>query len=126
MRNYIAVFLVFAGIQLGSAQHKAEITAMEPADFQKEILEEGALLIDVRTPEEFSDGKIKGAKNIDFLSEDFVENIKHYNKEKPVFIYCRSGNRSGKAAKIMANMGFSKIIDLKGGFLAWKEFIAKK
>ena len=57
--------------------------------------------------------------NIDFKAADFIENISALNKNKTLLIYCRSGNRSGKAAKIMDSLGFTKIYDLEGGFMNW-------
>ena len=72
-----------------------------------------------RTPNEFENGHIENAVNIDFKAADFIENISALNKNKTLLIYCRSGNRSGKAAKIMDSLGFTKIYDLEGGFMNW-------
>ena len=78
-------------------------------------------LVDVRTPKEYNDGHIENAKLIDFLSEDFKIKIQELEKEKPIYLYCRSGRRSGKASKILTDLGFAEIVDLKGGYLAWSE-----
>ena len=80
------------------------------------------LLIDVRTAEEYEKSHISGALNISVLSDDFKEKINELPKEAPVFIYCRSGKRSKKAAIQMDCLGFKKIFDLDGGYLAWKKF----
>ena len=80
------------------------------------------LLIDVRTAEEYEKSHISGALNISVLSDDFKEKINELPKEAPVFIYCRSGKRSKKAAIQMDSLGFKKIFDLDGGYLAWKKF----
>ncbi len=80
------------------------------------------LLIDVRTPEEFKEGHIEGALNISVLSGDFKKKINELPKEAPVYIYCRSGKRSKKAAIQMDSLGFKKIFDIEGGYIAWKKF----
>jgi len=78
-------------------------------------------LIDVRTPKEFSEGYLESARNIDISAGDFKEKIAALDKEKPVFLYCRSGGRSGRAAEMLKEMGFEKIYDLEGGILAWQK-----
>ena len=52
---------------------------------------------------------------------DFREKIQELDRDKPVYLYCRSGNRSGKASKIMDELGFKEIVDLKGGYKAWSK-----
>ncbi|HET8839545.1 MAG TPA: rhodanese-like domain-containing protein [Flavobacteriaceae bacterium] len=82
---------------------------------------ENIVLVDVRTPEEYAAGSVKGAENINFFDEDFKKQFAKFDKEKPVYIFCKSGNRSAKASKILAEMGFEKIYDVKGGYLSWKK-----
>ncbi|MCB0537569.1 MAG: rhodanese-like domain-containing protein [Bacteroidetes bacterium] len=77
-------------------------------------------LIDVRTPEEIAEGKIDGALEMNFYDSNFKEQLAQLDKEKPVLVYCRSGNRSGKAAKLMNEMGFKQVYDLIGGYSEWK------
>jgi rhodanese-related sulfurtransferase len=81
---------------------------------------DGVQLVDVRTPEEFEEGHIKGFQNIDFMSDTFQEDIEKLDKTKPVIVYCKSGNRSGKSCEIMKEKGFVKIYDLEGGIEKWK------
>lgn len=91
---------------------------LSAADY-KAMLAEGYTLVDVRTPEEFSRGNIEGAININFFDADFKTKIGELDKTKPVMIYCASGNRSGKASRVMSSMGFEEIYDLRGGFGGW-------
>lgn len=77
-----------------------------------------AKLLDVRTPAEFSSGTIRGAQNIDVTSPQFQSALKTLDKDKEYFLFCRSGNRSGSACKIMADEGF-KVYNLAGGIGAW-------
>ncbi|TXB62910.1 rhodanese-like domain-containing protein [Phaeodactylibacter luteus] len=77
-------------------------------------------LLDVRTPEEYGAGHIEGATLINFFDADFVERTAAaFDKEKPLMLYCRSGNRSAKATAKLKAAGFKEIIDLKGGYNAW-------
>ena len=88
--------------------------------FDKRKQNSGIPLIDVRTPQEYAQGAIKGAVNIDYFDQKlFLKKISALEKSKPVYLYCRSGNRSMKAARQLASLGFEKIYDLAGGYLAW-------
>ncbi|WP_340202835.1 rhodanese-like domain-containing protein [Ascidiimonas sp. W6] len=78
-------------------------------------------LLDVRTPEEFEDGYIPGAKNIDiYLGQEFVEQVEKLDKDKNYYVYCRSGKRSGQACSIMNQLGFENTFNLSGGFMEWE------
>ncbi|MBP2830757.1 rhodanese-like domain-containing protein [Aquimarina sp. U1-2] len=82
-------------------------------------------LIDVRTPEEYADGYIDGAINIDYRNENFEDLIAKVDKSKPVAVYCGRGGRSGQCSAYMRKAGFKKIYDLDGGITEWK-FKGKK
>ena len=94
-------------------------TLMEPKEFQ-EKMNEDLQLVDVRTPNEYEKGHLKGAANIDFYEEDFLEQMGKLDKEKVLMVYCRSGNRSATCHEKLQKMGFTNVIDLKGGIIAWK------
>ena len=83
-------------------------------------------LVDVRTEKEFNEQHIEQAININIEDVDFEKNIQALDKTKPVYLYCRSGKRSNKAAQKMSSMGFKKIYDLNGGILSWNEKIEKR
>ncbi len=78
-------------------------------------------LIDVRTPKEYTDAHIKNAVNINFFDDDFFDQMSKFDKDKEIYIYCRSGSRSGRAASKLKEQGFTKIYDLKGGFINWSK-----
>lgn len=118
MRKLLFV-LLFVITTAGFAQTSSGIEVIEPKEFGQEIQQENIQFIDVRTPKEYKEGHIEGAKNIDFLGEDFLEQFSKLDKEKPIYLYCRSGNRSAKASAKLRAEGFENIIDLKGGFKAW-------
>ena len=78
------------------------------------------LLLDVRTPEETVEGHIEAAVFLDYYRSDFQTQIQKFPKDEPVYIYCRSGNRSRKAAQKFAAIGFREVYNIEGGFQAWK------
>lgn len=79
-----------------------------------------AQILDVRTPEEYATGHIENSDNVNFLSDSFVLRTDKYDKTKPVFVYCKSGGRSAKAADKLAELGFTTIYNLEGGILKWE------
>ena len=79
------------------------------------------IIIDVRTPEEFADGHIENAVNIDFRSETFESEIGKLDRDKTYLIYCRSGNRSRGALSVMVELGFRAVYHLSGGINGWVE-----
>ena len=80
----------------------------------------GLVVLDVRTPEEFAAGHIDGAVMIDFQSPTFAADVAELDEEAPVFVYCRSGNRSAQAVAAMVGLGFTDITELDGGVIAWE------
>lgn len=79
-----------------------------------------AVLLDVRTPEEFSKEYIEGALLADWNSDDFQRRIEAIDKNAPVFVYCLSGGRSSSAAAAMRKQGFKEVYELQGGIMKWK------
>ena len=79
------------------------------------------LVVDVRTPDEFAEGHIPGAKNVDFLGDDFEKQIAALPTDRPLIVHCAAGNRSSKAVvKIAALQKSAQIFHLKSGFNGWK------
>ena len=103
MKKILTTILLVFGITLSVA---ACSTPSEPVG-----LEEGTVIIDVRTPGEFASGHLEGALNIDIQSPDFAAQVSQLDPSKDYFIYCRSGNRSGQAISQMTNMGFTSMIN---------------
>ncbi len=88
----------------------------------KEILKKGGVqLIDVRTPKEVKAGFIETAKFANYFDTNFYTKVsKQLDKTKPVYLYCRSGNRSGKSAKILQEKGY-EVYNVIGGYNKWKQ-----
>lgn len=111
----------FISVLFGSNASKHEaISVLSPQEFKEKLKSNPKQLIDVRTPQEFKSGHIKGAKNIDFFSGRFNLEFEKLDKDQPVFLYCRSGNRSRQTSKRLAMNGFTKIYDLQGGIMNYQ------
>lgn len=101
-----------------TASDKIEI--LDANSYKEAITNKKVQLVDVRTANEFRGGHIKNAINIDFFNAaGFKKSFDKMNREKPIYLYCRSGARSQKAARRLVDMGFSQIYDLKGGYSRW-------
>jgi rhodanese-related sulfurtransferase len=88
-------------------------------EFQQKLAEDpNAILLDVRTPEEFGSERIPGSVNVNVMDSSFVERILTMDRTKNYFVYCRSGGRSGQACAIMAKHGL-KVYNLAGGITNW-------
>lgn len=82
---------------------------------------EDFVLLDVRTPLEYGVERLAGAVMIDYYSATFREELGHLDRGKTYLVYCRTGNRSGKTASLMEEMGFRNVHHLSGGIVKWKE-----
>ncbi len=101
-------------------QQTKTIKDLSADEFKKEMTKNPGQLVDVRTPEEFASGNIEGALNINFYDADFNEQLNQLDKTKPVYIYCKSGGRSGQAKSILEDKGFTQVYNLIGGYKGWK------
>ena len=98
-----------------------EIASVTAQQFNSEIKGDNKTILDVRTPEEYADGHIDNAININVLSPDFPERAsKSISKKDTVYVYCRSGKRSLDAAQKLSRLGY-KVVNLKDGIMGWQE-----
>jgi rhodanese-related sulfurtransferase len=79
------------------------------------------LILDVRTPEEFAEGHIEGAINIDYYHPGFQNELNGLDKTKTYLVYCRTGNRSGQAFDFMKDQGFKEVFHMDGGIIVWRK-----
>ena len=77
------------------------------------------IILDVRTPYEYNSGHIAGAHLLNYKSAEFPEGLKRLDKTATYLVYCRTGNRSAGALRLMASMGFEKIFHLNAGIMDW-------
>ena len=117
MKKLLLLFIVI----FNSCEVKeVKFQVLEYQEYKDNVLKKNVQLFDVRTPEEYSLGNIEASINIDFKNQKkFNEFFGNLDKKRPVYLYCRSGNRSKKSADILLEQGFSEVYDLKGGFIEW-------
>jgi len=96
---------------------------IDEVDFaDKMAADSNAILLDVRTPQEWDGGIIDGAQLMDFFDPEFPKLVETLDKSKNYYVYCRSGNRSGKACQLMASLGFKgELYNLEGGIMGWTQ-----
>ncbi len=125
----VTLFVFLLGLSFSSTaqfakdvQKKVAAENVSAKDFANKIDAEGTLqLIDIRTIGEYKNGHLIGARLIDFYNPDFVKNIEAagYNKNVTIYIYCRSGSRSGRAINLFKKLGFKHIVNLAYGINDW-------
>jgi len=118
---FILSIALFVATSSCKDETKGEVQVVTPEEMITLLELDDVQLVDVRTPEEYKEGYIENFQNIDFFSESFEKDIEKLDKSKPVIVYCKSGNRSGKCAKLMKEKGFVKIYDFKGGISKWEK-----
>ena len=115
---------LLAAISLGSTGCSAQsdgIHILAPKDFIEQAkADTTAIILDVRTTEEYKEEHLAGARLLDFLNTAvFDEGIKQLDNTHTYYVYCRSGKRSHNACLKMKKQGF-KVFDMEGGILNWK------
>lgn len=119
MKRFILTLLMgFSFFGLFGQTNKFKI--VDADEFEKFIKDTTVTVVDVRTPAEHAEGYIPGTHfNIDVLADSYTRNATEtLSKEKPVAVYCRSGNRSKNAARILAENGY-EVVELGTGFRGW-------
>lgn len=99
--------------------NKGEITKIDVETLQNRLENEDITLIDVREVEEYEGGHIEGAVNAPLSSLNTTE-LPHV-KDEPIYIICRSGNRSAQAAQILSDRGYTEVYDVTDGMIAWEQ-----
>ncbi|HSF52408.1 MAG TPA: rhodanese-like domain-containing protein [Algoriphagus sp.] len=115
------VFLLFGVSSFAQTPEKDSINVISIEKFEKMAAKNKNMVIDVRTPEEVAEGHLTGSLNINFLGENFAQEIETLDKKKTYLLYCRTGNKSRKAADLMEKAGFKHVYMLEGGITAWNE-----
>ncbi len=123
MKALFSVFTSLLALFLYSCSSQAQPgTLLPPTEFKKKIESTtNPVVVDVRTLEEYREGHLANAVNMDWEGDSFNSLIKSLDKNASVFVYCYGGGRSSDAAEEMRKQGFKNVYDLKGGFAAWKK-----
>lgn len=115
MKLYRVLFvLLFVNLGCGQSSSKP-ITEVSQDELQKVVL------VDVRTPEEYADGHLDNATNINWFDADFADQFKAIDKDKTIYVYCKLGGRSAKAQEKLRSLGYQHVVNLEGGYDAWKK-----
>lgn len=122
--KYVIISLVALFAAACAVSQKVETTPQPPElvtveQAHKAVSDPNIQFVDVRTVEEFASGHAVGTKNLPV--ESITETLGSLDKNRPVYLICRSGRRSANAAKILSEAGFTEVYDVKGGTLAWME-----
>jgi rhodanese-related sulfurtransferase len=113
MMAFLALTFTFCQGQTGSQKLTADA-------FEKKLSSTSAkIILDVRTPEEYADGHLANSTLVNFYDSDFKQQINKLDKSKSVFVYCKGGVRSAKAAQALTEAGFKEVYDLQGGYDSW-------
>jgi phage shock protein E len=95
------------------------VRTLPAADAAARADDPDALVLDIRTTPEVAQAHLPNAVQLDYYAADFPQRIAELDRDVPVLLYCRSGQRSADAAGLMAQLGFRDVIDLEGGIIAW-------
>jgi len=94
---------------------------LDASTFAQKITEKDVVLLDVRTPDEFSQSHIPDALNFDVQSDYFTADVSALDKSKSYAVYCRSGKRSVLASEVLDQIGITNVYNLTGGIIEWQE-----
>lgn len=118
MKKLLSCLLAILGLTTACGQKNYEDADVR--DFAELIEKYDVVVLDVRTADEFKEGHIEKALNIDVKQDDFIEKATAtLPKDKIIAVYCRSGRRSANAANQLSSVGY-QLVNLKGGIMAWK------
>lgn len=117
----LSQLLISALLMLSLASVK-EGGDVSPRDVAKMLRNDtSVILVDVRTPEEYQQGHLKGSRLMNFYDADFRERAKKLPKDKRIVLYCRSGRRSADAMTYLTSIGYSRVYNMLGGIIAWQK-----
>ena len=118
LKHLLTLLTALFGLAGCGAQEKG-FRSVGVTEFETVIADASVVRLDVRSAEEYADGHIASTLNIDVLQDDFTTKAREkLSPDKTVALYCRSGKRSKKAAKILADMGY-QVVELNVGFNGW-------
>ena len=120
-KNYLSIVLLLTSCMYIRPKQNS-MSDLSQNEWAQALTEQPeAVVLDVRTEEEFESGYIPNAINIDLrIGPGFVDEINNLDKNKSYYVYCRSGARSAQAVQLMRDLGFNETYNLLGGILEWE------
>lgn len=119
LKRAIGIVFISTLILSGCSSSSDSATNLDPATFKAKTQEPGVIVLDVRTTQEFNEGHLENAININVESDNFLSQIETLDKSKTYAVYCRSGRRSADAVAKMAKQNFTSLVNLDGGVIDW-------
>lgn len=119
MRNLFLTITALTTVFFVSAQQPT-IKNVNSTEFKKLITKKDGILLDVRTLYEFERGHLKDAYQLNYYSFSFKENLLLLSKDKPIYVYCRTGYRSKRTTEILIKNGYTKVYNLQYGIKEWE------
>lgn len=117
MKKILSTLILLLSISLAYSQ---TVTNVDAIKFNELIHSGNGIVLDVRTPQEYSRGHIANSTLISISDRDFVNKVSLLQKDKPIYIYCLTGSRSRVAANYLAKIGFANVYNLTHGILDWQ------
>jgi len=117
MRYLFLFLIVMISCNSGNEGRISSVNELEKIDFT----DGENVLLDVRSPEEFAEGHIPDAVNLDVNGENFEKEISELDPSKTYYVYCHSGTRSTRACSELQEKGLKNLINLKDGYSAYKK-----
>ena len=112
----VTIGIIITGIIMFSFLSRSDGIDINAEEFKEKMEEEKGVVIDVRSQMEYEEGHLKATDElIDFNAGEFHNKVDSLDKDKTYYLYCRSGNRSGQAARLMKSKGFENVYNV-GGF----------
>lgn len=117
----LLIAVVLGAVALAGCSSDTDgLTTVSPEAAAETIADNpNAIILDIRTPEEYYAGTIEGSINIDFYAPDFATQLDKLDKDAEYVMYCNSGNRSGEAMNIFSDLEFQSVTEIDGGIQAW-------
>ena len=116
----LSFMLISIACSTSNSQTTSEV--LKPKEFAEKLAKSSdAVLLDVRTPGEYEGGHIENSLNVDWNGDHFDTQIADIDKDAPVYVYCLSGGRSGKAVSHLKDKGYTNVVELDGGMMAWRK-----
>jgi thioredoxin 1 len=120
MKRLLTVLAIF--LTLAATAQTQTATLLAANDFAKKVFETPrGLVLDVRTPDEFSKGHLEHARNINWNGSSFEQEVAAIDKSTPLFVYCLGGGRSASATAKLRSLGFTEVYELDGGIMKWRQ-----
>jgi rhodanese-related sulfurtransferase len=125
-KNYLSIVLLLTSCMYIRPKQNSMSNLSQNEWAQALTEQQQAVVLDVRTQEEFESGYIPKAINIDIqMGPSFIDKINTLEKNKSYYVYCRSGARSAQAVQLMRDLGFNETYNLLGGILDWEGEVVK-